>query len=56
MRQRMKHESITNCQNQKDRQLSGQKPVKTVQSDRKLKHHLAKLWTSYFGIPQSFIY
>ena len=48
MWQRMKHESTTTHLKQKDRQLTGRKLVKAVQSDQKLNSGLATLWHPYF--------
>ena len=39
---------------QKDRQLSGQQLMKTIQSDQKLNSGLAGLWYPYFGTSMLF--
>jgi len=46
----MKYGSFTIHLNQKDRQLSGQQPVKVVYSDQKLTSQLARFWHPYFRI------
>ncbi|GFT21688.1 hypothetical protein TNCV_617881 [Trichonephila clavipes] len=48
MRQWMKHGSITTRLNQKCRQLSGQQPVKPVQSDQKTQTSTGKVAASVF--------
>ncbi|GFW56754.1 putative DD34D transposase [Trichonephila clavipes] len=45
----MKHGSITTRQNQKDRQLSGQQPVKAVQKRPKTKTSAGKMKKVLFG-------
>ncbi|GFX35388.1 hypothetical protein TNCV_101951 [Trichonephila clavipes] len=52
----MKHGSITTRLNKKNRQVSGQQPVKAIQSDQILKRQLARLWRPNFGMHIEFLF